>query len=105
MPVNLYYTQKVRGFQQSHVEYFPGKAVYELKRTEHRCPRCGSRDVFAERMGERSIRGVPMGVCREVCLRYDVHRIYCRHCHSYRDHEYLKLKIFQLPEISCVKEL
>ena len=33
MPVNLYYTQKVRGFQQKHVEYFPEKAVYELKRT------------------------------------------------------------------------
>ena len=82
MPVNLYYTQKVRGFQQRHVEYFEEKVVYELKRTQHRCPRCGSKDVFAERMGERSIRGVPMGVCREVCLRYDVHRIYCRHCHS-----------------------
>ena len=61
MPVNLYYTQRVRGFQQKHVEYFPGKAVYELKRTEHRCPKCGSRKVFAERLGERSIQGVPMG--------------------------------------------
>ena len=30
MPVNLYYTQKVRGFQQEHVEYFQEKAVFEL---------------------------------------------------------------------------
>ena len=34
MPIDLYFTQKVRGFQQSHVEYFQEKAVYELKRTE-----------------------------------------------------------------------
>ena len=85
MPVNLYYTQKVCGFQQKHVEYFQGKAVYGLKRTAHRCPKCGSKDVFAERMGERSIRGTPMGVCREVNLRHDVHRIYCHHCHTSRD--------------------
>ena len=49
MPVNLCYTQKVRGFQQKHVEYFQEKVVYELKRTAHRCPKCGSKDVFAER--------------------------------------------------------
>ena len=82
MPVNLYYTQKVRGFQQRNVEYFGEKAIYELKRTQHRCPKCGSKDVFSERMGERSIRGVPMGVCREVYLRHTMHRIYCRHCHE-----------------------
>ena len=82
MPVNLYYTQRVRGFQQKHVEYFPEKAVYELKRTEHRCPKCGSGKVFAERLGERSIRGTPMGACREVYLRHTMHRIYCHHCHS-----------------------
>ena len=27
MSINLYYTQKVRGFQQAHVEYFQEKAV------------------------------------------------------------------------------
>ena len=35
MPVNLYYTQKIRGFQQRHVEYYGEKAMYELKRTQH----------------------------------------------------------------------
>jgi len=63
-------------------EYSGEKVIYELKRTQHRCPKCGSKDVFAERMGERSIRGVPMGVCREVYLRYTMHRIYCYHCHE-----------------------
>ena len=82
MPTNLYYTQKVRGFQQKHVEYFREKAVYELKRTEQRCPKCGSKDVFPELTGERSIRGVPMGVYREIYLRHAVHRIYCHQCHE-----------------------
>ena len=82
MPINLYYPQKVRGFQQKQVEYFQEKAVYELKRTEQRCPKCGSKDVFAEMLGERMIRGVPMGVCREVYLHHAVHRIYCHRCHE-----------------------
>ncbi len=82
MPVNLYYTQKVRGFQQKHVEYSREKVVFELKRTEQRCPKCGSKDVSAELIGERSIRGVPMGVSREVHLRYSMHRIYCHKCHE-----------------------
>jgi len=82
MPVDLYYTQQVRGFQQKHVEYFRGKVVYELERREQRCPKCGSKDVFAELRGERSIRGAPMGCCREVYLRHSMHRIYCHACHA-----------------------
>ena len=82
MPINLYYTQQVRGFQQVHVEYLQGKVVYELNRTEQRCPKCGSKDVFAELTGDRRILGVPMGVCREVYLRHAVHRIYCHRCHG-----------------------
>jgi|GEM_PF-3393298 len=82
MPVNLYYTQKVRGFQQKHVEYTREKVVFELKRTEQRCPKCGSKDVSAELIGDRSIRGAPLGVCREVHLRYSMHRIYCHKCHE-----------------------
>ena len=80
MPVNLYYTQKVRGFQQKH-EYSREKVVFELKRTEQRCAKCGSKDVSTELIGERSISGAPMGICREVHLRYSVHRIYCHKCH------------------------
>ena len=82
MPINLYYTQQVRGFQQVHVEYLQGKVVYELNRTEQRCPKCGSKDVFAELTGDRRILGVPMGVCREVYLHHAVHRIYCHRCHG-----------------------
>ena len=76
MPVSLCCTQKIRGFQQKHVDYSREKAVFELKRTEQRCPKYGSKDVSAELTGERSIRGVPMGVCREVHLRCSMQRFY-----------------------------
>ena len=82
MPVNLYYTQKVRGFQQETVKYSGKTVTFSLKRTLHHCPRCGSKDVAAETIRQRSIRGEPMGCCREVRLEFTVHRLYCRKCHS-----------------------
>ena len=47
MPVNLYYTQRVRGFQQESEKYTGESATFHLHRTQHRCPRCGSTDVVA----------------------------------------------------------
>jgi len=82
MSVNLYFTQKVRGFQQKSVEYSKEKVVFELNRTEHRCPRCGSKDITTELLGERNVRGEPMGACREVELHYSFHRLYCHKCHA-----------------------
>ena len=41
MPVNLYYSQKVRGFQQERVKYFKDSIEIYLKRTKHQCPYCG----------------------------------------------------------------
>ena len=35
MPVNLYYTQKVRGFQQESVKYSTKSVEIRLKRTKH----------------------------------------------------------------------
>ena len=74
--------------------------------------RSQSKDVSAELIGERSIRGAPMGTCREVRLRFLMHRIYCRHCHErsmehipFQTHAKARLTICQLPEISCVKEV
>ena len=32
MPVNLYYTQKVRGFQQESIKYFQENAECQLKK-------------------------------------------------------------------------
>ena len=82
MPVNLYYTQKVRGFQQETVKYSERTVTFTLRRTIHRCPRCGSSDVSAEAIRRRRIRGEPLGHCREVCLEFMVHRMYCRKCHA-----------------------
>ena len=42
MPVNLYYTQKVRGFQQEKVKYSKENVEIHLKRTKHQCQYCGS---------------------------------------------------------------
>ena len=38
MPVNLYYTQEVRGFQQEQVKYSSKNVEIRLKRTKHQCP-------------------------------------------------------------------
>ena len=49
MPVNLYYTQRVRGFQQESVKYSKESVEICLKRTKHQCPHCGSTSVTVER--------------------------------------------------------
>ena len=70
MPVNLYYTQRVRGFQQVSEKYTSESATFLLRRTKQRCPRCGSVDVVATPLRRRSIRGEPLGSCREVHLEF-----------------------------------
>ena len=82
MPTDLYYTQRVRGFQQESVKYSPNSAVFALLRTQQRCPRCGSESVVVTPIRRRSIRGEPLGGCREVRLEFTVHRLYCRKCHA-----------------------
>ena len=82
MPVNLYYTQRVRGFQQESEKYTAESATFSLRRTQHRCPRCGSSEVVATPYRRRSIRGEPLGSCREVRLEFTVHRLYCSCCKS-----------------------
>ena len=65
MPDNLYYTQRIRGFQQQSKEYRKESLIYSLRRTKHRCPRCGSTEVVTEPISRRSIRGEPMGPGKE----------------------------------------
>ena len=81
MPVNLYYTQHVRGFQQESVKYSLLKVEISLRRTVQHCPKCGATKVTEELQAIRDVRGEPLGNCREVHLRYPVHRLYCHHCH------------------------
>ena len=82
MPVNLYYTQRVRGFQQDSEKYTSESATFLLRRTRQRCPRCGSTAVVATPLRRRSIRGEPLGCCREVRMEFTVHRIYCHNCRT-----------------------
>ena len=82
MPVNIYYTQHIRGFQQVSEKYSGETAIFSLRRTQQRCPRCGSTAVVATPLRRRSIRGEPLGCCREVRLEFMVHRLYCRNCKS-----------------------
>ena len=81
MPVNLYYTQRVRGFQQESVKYSKESVEIRLKRTKHQCPHCGSTSVTVEPISSRRIRGEPLGNCRQVVLELTIHRLYCHHCH------------------------
>ena len=87
MPVNLYYTQRVRGFQQDGEKYTGESATFFLRRTQQRCPRCGSTDVVATHLRRRSIRGEPLGCCREVRMEFTVHRLYCPNLTIIRDLE------------------
>ena len=68
MPVNLYYTQKVRGFQK----YSKESVEIRLKRTKHQCPYCGSAAVTVEPLRSHRIRGEPLGSCRKVVLEFTV---------------------------------
>jgi transposase len=88
MPVNLYYTQKVRGFQQTIVKYSTKSVEIRLKRTKHQCPHCGSTAVTVEPIRIRRIRGEPLGSCRKVVLEFTIHRLYCRSCH-HRETEHI----------------
>ena len=54
MPVNLYYTQKVRGFQQEKVKYSKESVELRLKRTKHQCSYCGSTAVTVEPVHSRA---------------------------------------------------
>ena len=73
MPVNLYYTQKVRGFQQEKVKYSKEKVEIHLKTTKQQCPYCGSSAVTVEPLRRRRIHGEPIGCCRKVVLDFMKH--------------------------------
>jgi transposase len=88
MPVNLYYTQKVRGFQQTSVKYSTKSVEISLKRTKHQCPHCGSPAVTVEPIRIRRIRGESLGSCRKVVLVFTIHRLYCHCCH-HRETEHI----------------
>ena len=80
MSVNLYYTQRIRGFQQHSVKYTPSSVCFTLRRTKFRCKRCGSSDLTVTPLSLRRVHGEPMGSCRELVFEFTTHRLYCPNC-------------------------
>lgn len=80
MPVNLYYTQRIRGFQQESVKYNASGVRYSLKRTRFQCRYCGSSRVTVKPLSRRLVHGEPMGCCHEVIFEFTTHLLYCPAC-------------------------
>ena len=80
MPVNLYYTQRIRGFQQESVKYNGSSVRYSLKRTKFQCRYCGSSSVTVKPLSRRLVHGEPMGCCHEVIFEFTTHLLYCPAC-------------------------
>ena len=70
MPVNLYYTQRIRGFQQESVKYNGSSVRYSLKRTMFQCNHFSLFDVISESLGRCLVHGEPMGSCHEVIFEF-----------------------------------
>ena len=82
MPNRLYYTQGIREFQAENIQYTEKRAIIHLVRKKQRCPVCKTKDVTLEDLFERDVRGMQIGLIREVRLIYTQHRIYCHRCHA-----------------------
>ena len=82
MPTYLYYTQGILDFQEETATYSEERLEIRLKRKEHRCPKCKSKDVTLTVLYERDVRGLPMGRIREVHFIYTMHQVYCHRCHK-----------------------
>jgi transposase len=80
MPINLYHTQRIRGFQQVKENYSPKSLTVKLKRTKFNCRKCGSERLTTTAIRQRKVRGQPMGECRKVVFIFSIHRVYCKAC-------------------------
>jgi transposase len=80
MPINLYHTQRIRGFQQLKENYSPKSLTVKLKRTKFNCRKCGSESLTTTAVRQRQVRGQPMGECRKVIFIFTIHRVYCKDC-------------------------
>ena len=80
MPINLYHTQRIRGFQQTKENYSNKSLTVKLKRTKFNCRKCGSEKLTTTALRQRTVRGQPMGECRKVLFIFTIHRVYCKDC-------------------------
>ena len=75
MSTELYYTQGISDFQAQKTISSEERLEIRLKRKKHQCPKCKSKDVTLTVLYERDVRGLPMGLIREVYLICFLHRI------------------------------
>jgi len=90
----LYHTQGIRGFQFLNFKFNGEKVTAEITRNSNKfmCSKCKNRDITATYIGNRVIRGLPMG-SKFFDLSVNVHRIMCKKCSSF-----LTEKLDFLPE-------
>ena len=88
MPINLYHTQRIRGFQQVSEKYSGKSVTVALRRTKFNCRKCGSENLTITAMSQRKVRAQAMGECRKVTFEFTTHRIYCQECkHRSMEHK------------------
>lgn len=75
---NLYYTQKIRGFQQESVKYLGSIVRYSLKQTRFQYSRYSSNRVTIEPLSSRLVHGESMGCCRKMIFEFTPHRLIAR---------------------------
>jgi len=104
MPDNLYYTQRIRGFQQQSVKHTEKSVIYTLKfvhfaappRDEGHCTNVWFTHIVSFWTFRRISNAQMEGFNSKI-------RHLIRQAYGFRDREYFKLKIFQKPAISCEK--
>ena len=94
-------TQGIRGFQHQNFEFSENFLIWRIKRTEIRCPQCGSTDVSADFLRTRRVQALPCGN-RQTYLEFAVHRVYCPHC---RDRLVEKFHFLESPKSRITKAL
>ena len=81
----LVHTQGIRGFDHQRWDWSGGVAAAYIKRQSDRfrCAGCGSADVTATPVGERTVRGMPLG-SKPFDAVVRMHRLKCHECGAYR---------------------
>lgn len=81
----LFHTQGIRGFDHRRWDWSGDTATAFVVRQSDRfrCSSCGSADVTATPVGERIVRGMPVGT-KPFELNVRMHRLKCHHCDAYR---------------------
>jgi transposase len=81
----LYHAFGIRGYHEVSQSFEGGKVTFRIEqpRERHRCPQCGSADVWAQGGVERTFRTVPIGA-KPTFIELKVPRVLCFACGTVR---------------------